>query len=48
LLVVKAASVAEAHALVEADPYFKADFWTSVDIQPFWGVAGAWVGGKTW
>jgi uncharacterized protein len=48
LLVLKASTAAEARALVEADPYFKADFWASVDIQPFWGVAGAWVGGKTW
>jgi uncharacterized protein len=48
LLVYKAASEAQARALLEADPYFRADIWASVEIQPFWAVAGDWVGGKTW
>lgn len=39
---------AEARALLENDPYFKADFWAEIRINPFLGAAGTAVGGKTW
>ncbi len=48
LLIVKAESEADARALIEADPYFKADIWSDVDIGAFGAVAGDWVGGKAW
>lgn len=48
LLIVKADSEADARALIEADPYFKADIWSDVDVNAFGAVAGDWVGGKTW
>lgn len=48
LLVVKADSEADARALLEADPYYKADIWSDIQISEFSAAAGDWVGGKTW
>lgn len=48
LLVVKAESEADARALLEHDPYFKADIWSNIEIRAFGAAAGDWVGGKTW
>jgi uncharacterized protein YciI len=48
LLVFAVETEAEAKALLEGDPYFAADIWQSVAVYPYWGVAGQWVGGKTW
>jgi uncharacterized protein YciI len=48
LLVVKADSLEDARAYIEADPYFKADIWSKIDISAFSAAAGDWVGGKTW
>jgi uncharacterized protein YciI len=48
LLVYSVDSEAAARRLLEADPYFSADVWESVEIRRFQPVAGEWVGGKTW
>lgn len=48
LLIVKAADEADARALIEADPYFRAGVWADIEIRAFGAVAGDWVGGKTW
>ncbi len=48
LLVVKADSADEARAMLEADPYFRADIWSDIEIRAFNAAAGDWVGGKTW
>lgn len=48
LLVVKAASEAEARAFIEQDPYYHAGIWSSIEISAFAAAAGEWVGGKTW
>lgn len=48
LLVVKADSEADARALLETDPYFKADIWSDIRIDEINAAAGDWVGGKTW
>lgn len=48
ILVVKAASESEARAMLEDDPYFKADIWSHIEIRAFNAAAGDWVGGKTW
>lgn len=48
LLVVKADSEADARALLETDPYYKADIWSDIEIRAFNAAAGEWVGGKTW
>jgi uncharacterized protein YciI len=48
LLIVKAASEAEARAILADDPYFKAGVWSRVEVSAFGAVAGDWVGGKTW
>lgn len=48
LLVVKADSAAEARALLENDPYYKADIWSDIEIRALSAAAGDWVGGKTW
>lgn len=45
---VKAASEADARAMLEQDPYFQAGVWSHVEIHAFSAVAGDWVGGKTW
>lgn len=48
LLIVKAESEAEARALLEQDPYYRADIWSDIEIHAFGAAAGEWVGGKTW
>ena len=48
LLVVKAESAAAARSLLEADPYFRADIWSDIQIHAFNAAAGEWVGGKGW
>ena len=48
LLVVKAASAADAQAFLAQDPYYQADIWESVAIHHLSSVAGEWVGGKSW
>ena len=48
LLIVKAESEADARALLEADPYYRAGIWNDIDVRAFGAVAGDWVGGKTW
>jgi uncharacterized protein len=48
LLIVKAASIADARAFLEMDPYFIANVWRAIDIRAFNAVAGDWVGGKVW
>jgi uncharacterized protein len=48
LIVLKVDSEAEARAILEADPYFRAGVWTDTQIQPFRAVIGEWVGGKAW
>ena len=48
LVVVHAASKAEAEAILKSDPYFAGGVWAQWDIHRFLGAAGDWVGGKTW
>lgn len=48
LLVIKASDEAEARQKFEADPYFAAGVWKSVQVSAFLGVAGEWVGGAAW
>lgn len=48
LIVLRVDSEAEARAILEADPYFKAGVWGEIEIRPFRAVIGDWVGGKTW
>lgn len=48
VLVVTASSIADARAFIEADPYFKADIWESVQVDKLGMAAGDWVGGKPW
>jgi uncharacterized protein len=48
VLIYHAANEAEARALLEADPYWAADIWESVTIEPFMAAVGTWVGGKRW
>jgi uncharacterized protein len=44
----KTVDVAEARRLLEADPYFAAGFWRSIEYLPFLPAAGELVGGTTW
>lgn len=46
--VFKTESLDEARRWLEADPYFKAGFWQSVDYRPFLPAAGDFVGGTVW
>lgn len=48
LLVLKAASPAEAEAIFRADPYFKAGIWERWEIHPFLPAAGEWIEGRIW
>ncbi len=48
LFVYRTADEAAVRALLEADPYFKADFWAETRIEPFLAAAGSAVGGKNW
>lgn len=35
-------------AFLAEDPYHAAGLWDTVDVRPFRGAAGAWVGGRNW
>ncbi len=48
LLVLEVASVAEAETIMRSDPYYQAGVWQELKIQEYRGVAGSWVGGKSW
>ena len=48
LIVLKVDSEAEARAILEADPYFRAGVWETSEVLPFRPVIGDWVGGKAW
>ena len=48
LLIYRTGDEAAARALLENDPYFKADFWSTVRYSPFLAAAGTAVGGKSW
>lgn len=48
LVVIKAETEAEARGKFEADPYFAAGVWKTVQSSRFLGVAGDWVGGIAW
>jgi uncharacterized protein YciI len=37
-----------AFAFLERDPYYAAGLWEAIDIRPFRGAAGRWVGGRNW
>lgn len=39
---------AEARALLESDPYYRAGVWATVSVESFMGAAGTWVGGLAW
>jgi len=45
LLIYKAASREAAQAMLEADPYFKADIWQEITFDVLYGAAGDAVGG---
>jgi hypothetical protein len=44
----KTVDIVEARRLLEADPYFAARFWRSIEFLPFLPAAGELVGGTTW
>jgi hypothetical protein len=46
--VFKTGSLEVARGRLEADPYFKAGFWESIDYRPFLPAAGDFVGGTVW
>ena len=48
LFVVKADDETSARVILEADPYFAAGVWQSIEVDQFLAVAGDWVGGITW
>jgi uncharacterized protein YciI len=48
LLIYNVDSEAAARGLLEADPYYHADIWETVEISRFQPVAGSWIGGKVW
>lgn len=48
LLVVRADNAEAARAFLEADPYFAAGVWRSVEIEELRAIAGDWVGGAAW
>jgi uncharacterized protein YciI len=48
LVVIRADSEADARALFESDPYFKAGVWQDAEIRAFTAAAGDWIGGKIW
>lgn len=47
-IIYKVETEAEAKALFEADPYFKAGLYASTILRQFKPVVGNWVGGKNW
>jgi uncharacterized protein YciI len=48
LYVFKTASESAARRLLEADPYYQAGFWHTVEFRPTLPAAGDCVGGKIW
>lgn len=48
LVIVSASDRADAQAFIEADPYYKASIWDTVEISRIGVKAGSWVGGKPW
>lgn len=48
LYVLDVADADAALAFLERDPYWQAGLWAEVDLRPFRGVAGRWVGGRNW
>ncbi len=48
LLILDVADEASARARMVEDPYSSAAIWERVEIRPFRGVAGRWVGGAAW
>ena len=48
LYVFKTGNLDEARRWLEADPYFAAGFWQSIDHRPFLPAAGDFVGGTIW
>jgi len=48
LLIVDAPDKATARTFVENDPYFRAGVWTSVTVEAYKPVVGAWPGIKAW
>ena len=48
LLVFEVQDLAEADALMRADPYYDAGIWETINLHEFRGVVGDWVGGKQW
>lgn len=48
LLIVKAETPEEVHAIMAADPYHAAGIWSKIEVLGFRAAAGEWIGGKTW
>lgn len=48
LVVLRADSEAEARAILESDPYYRAGVWEDIRIEAFTAAAGDWIGGKIW
>ena len=48
LIVLAVANIAEAQAMLDADPYFQAGVWADIRIERFLPVAGTLVGGRNW
>jgi uncharacterized protein YciI len=48
LYVFKTDSLPEARRLLEADPYYQAGFWKTVEFRPTLPAAGDCVGGRIW
>ena len=46
--VFRTAELDEARRWLEADPYFAAGFWGTVEYRPFLPAAGTFVGGRIW
>lgn len=48
LYVFRTASLEQARAWLEGDPFRAAGLWQTVEFRPFLPAAGLWVGGRTW
>lgn len=48
LLLIEAASSADARAFLDLDPYGKVGIWGDIRITAFTAAAGTWVGGALW
>jgi uncharacterized protein YciI len=48
VLIVRASDEADARALLEGDPYFRAGVWQRVEVTRFRAVCGTSMGGVTW